>query len=215
MSDSSSSYYATWSRDEQISFWLNAYNAITIYAIVSNYPIEPGVWLSRVRFPKNSIRQIKDVWSTEYFDLAGKPRSLNQIEHEILRREFGEPRIHFALVCASVGCPPLANEPYAGDRLEAQLKRDAHGFINDRDKVYVDKEENILYASSVSRWYAEDFETVSDAAWLREYGRGDRGFLEFIARYIDDDSRDYIAANVPRIVYLDYDWSLNELVISG
>jgi hypothetical protein len=210
LSDGSSVYYDTWSRDEQIAFWLNAYNAITIYAIISSYPIDYGGWLSRVRFPKNSIRQIKDVWSREYYELAGKPRSLDEIEHEILRREFGDPRVHFALVCASGGCPLLSDEPYAGDSLNAQIERDAHRFINNRDKVYIDKRDNTLYVSSIFEWYAEDFESTSEAGWLNEYDDDDRGFLEFIARYIDDESQEYITANTPRVIYLDYDWSLNE-----
>ncbi len=210
LSDSSSVYYDTWSNDEQMAFWLNAYNAITIYVIVSNYPIESGGWLSRVRFPKNSIRQIKDVWSTEYYELAGKPRSLDEIEHEILRREFGDPRVHFALVCASRGCPLLSSEAYAADSLNAQLERDAHRFINDRGKVYMDKKETTLYVSSIFKWYAEDFEHSSEADSLNEYNKGDWGFLEFIARYVDDESRDYIIANTPKVRYLDYDWSLNE-----
>lgn len=142
--DSSAPYYEEWDRDTRIAFWINAYNAITIHAIVINYPIEYGSLISRIRFPRNSIRQIKDVWSTPYFELAGQPRTLDEIEHRILRAEFGDPRIHFTLVCASIGCPLLAGEAYSGRRLGERLDEDADRFANDREKVRIDTESNKL-----------------------------------------------------------------------
>jgi hypothetical protein len=202
--------YEAWDRETKIALWINAYNAITIYGIVKNYPIEYGGFLARRRFPQSSIRQIGDFWDTEFSDVMGGKVTLNDIEHEILRKEFGDPRIHFSLVCAAMGCPLLSGEAYTGERLDGQLEDDARRFINNSDKVRLDREENRIYLSSIFKWYAEDFSYEGDEEWVTRYNKSHRGVISTVVRYIDGDSAEYIRASSPKIEFLDYDWSLNE-----
>lgn len=212
LKDSSALHYDTWDRQTQMAFWINAYNAVTMYAIITNYPIQYGGLIARLRFPKSSIRQIKRVWATPYFELAGRSRSLDEIEHGILRGTFDDPRIHFALVCASIGCPVLRREAYAGERLESQLEDDTRRFIEDTAKVRLDREGNNLYVSSIFDWYAEDFRSDAPPAWLEPYDKKYRGFMAFLVEYLDEDVKEHIGREQPRIEFLEYDWSLNDMV---
>jgi hypothetical protein len=214
LSDSSAVHYKTWSREARMAFWINAYNAVTIYAIVTNYPIEGGGFVSKKRFPQNSIRQIKDVWDTEYMELAGRPVTLNEIEHDILRKEFADARIHFALVCASRGCPLLSDDAYIAESLDDMLEQDAVRFVNDGDKVRVNITKGRLYASEIFDWYAEDFTLEGEEIpeWLEAYKKKTRGFVSFISPRVDVQTRNAIETRGLKVTYLDYDWSLNELV---
>jgi hypothetical protein len=199
-----------WERDAKIAFWVNAYNAITIHGIVSHYPIEYGGPIARIRFPKSSIRQIAGFWDTAFVRLMGGGITLDDIEHEILRKEFDEPRIHFSVVCAAMGCPVLSSDAYQGRLLDQQLERDARRFINDKDKVRLDVPATKLYVSSIFKWYAEDFRTGSQDRWLQEYPARYRGFMHTVAGYVRRDERDFIIDHRPRLEFLDYDWALNE-----
>ncbi|NIA31310.1 MAG: DUF547 domain-containing protein [Actinobacteria bacterium] len=104
--------FPTWSENEKKAFWINVYNAVTIEGILRNYPIPWGGFLAKRRFPQSSIRQISKFWDTPFVRIMGKEITLNEIEHEILRKKFADPRIHFALVCASIGCPVLEDHAF-------------------------------------------------------------------------------------------------------
>ena len=233
----SASDYESWSREERMAFWINAYNAVTIHGILLNYPIQPGGFFARRRFPQSSIRQIKDFWDTEFIELAGRSVTLDEIEHEELRGEFKDPRIHFSIVCASAGCPVLSGSAYTAERLNEQLSRDAIRFIADPGKVRLDRENNVLYVSEIFKWYREDFhqwersawesfaaddQKPADAtagssvkapvlpAWLKRYGKNIRGFVKFIVDYAPSDISEYIVDRSPELKYIEYDWTLNE-----
>ena len=118
-------------KNEQLAFLINDYNGSTIFGITENYPIEYGGILSRIRFPKSSVRQIKDFWNTVYVKVMGKEITLDHIEHKIVRKKFDEPRIHFALVCASLGCPKLLDEAYLPESLDDQLETVTADFVNE------------------------------------------------------------------------------------
>ena len=138
-------------------------------------------------YPKNSIRQISGVWDRLKFTVVGEKMTLEHIEHKILRVRFNEPRIHMALVCAAMGCPPPRNEPYVGDRLDQQLDDQTHRFLGNRDNFRIDRKENVVHLSSIFKWFAEDF--VETYAPARNLGRHDEevsAVLNFIARYLDD-----------------------------
>ena len=107
-----------WEARDRMAFWINAYNLFTLRAIVDHYPIR-GSWFSRA--PRNSIRQIDGVWTTLKWRAAGRDVTLDQIEHGILRPEFGDARVHMAVNCASKSCPPLRGEPYLAADLDRQL----------------------------------------------------------------------------------------------
>ena len=169
------------SRDEQMAFYLNLYNAFTLKAIIEHYPVK-------------SIKNISGVWDKLEFPVAGSNLTLNQIEYQILRKQFKEPRVHFALVCASTSCPELRSQPFSGKNLDQALDEEASKFINDKTKVRLDKEKGILYVSSIFKWFREDFGDVE----------------EFIAGYLPREDKLFILENKPKIRYLRYDWSLND-----
>ena len=168
------------SRNEKIAFYINAYNALTLRIITVHYPVK-------------SIKDIPGVWDKLKFKVAGRELTLGYLEHEILRKEFKEPRIHFALVCASIGCPELADQPFTGKDLNAQLDKQAQKFINNKSKVRLDRKNNIFYLSSIFKWFKEDFGDV----------------IAFIGRYLPEDEANLISDEYPRIKYLSYDWLLN------
>ena len=205
--------FDTWTDGEKIAFWINAYNGLTLKAIIDHYPIKPS-FVASLRFPKNSIRQIPGVWDTLKFRVMGRDMTLDGIEHANLRRHFNEPRIHMALVCAAMGCPPLRNEPYASDRLDSQLDDQTRRFLSDPLKFRIDRESGRVYLSSIFKWFGDDF--------VRTYGiddkftghkRADRSVLNFIGKYLDERDREYLSTGEYKIEYLDYDWSLNEQAI--
>ncbi len=148
--------YIKWSNKDKIAFWINAYNGLTLKAIIDNYPIKSSFFKSRI-YPKNSIRQISGVWDKKKYKVMGKDRTLEQIEHEILRKQFKEPGIHVALVCAAMGCPPLRNKPYAGDRLEEQFDDQTRRFLSDPTKFKIDRENGKVSLSPIFKWFGSDF----------------------------------------------------------
>ncbi|MEG3977395.1 DUF547 domain-containing protein [Microcoleus sp. herbarium8] len=181
--------------DARLALWLNAYNAIAISQVLEVYPIasiRPKIlgipnWLAFLDFftRSNSI-------------IGGKKYSLNQIEHAILRPEFAEPRIHFALVCAALGCPLLRRGAYFPESVRAQLEADTSSFIRNPDKVRYDSAKKTLYLSKIFEWYGEDF--VQAAGSVAKYVGGYLG--PEVA--VDDEWA---------IVFLPYDWSLNQVEI--
>jgi len=202
--------YDGWKEPARIAFWLNAYNACTLKAIIDHYPIQSSFFAS-LHYPKNSIRQISGVWDKLEFSIMGQPMMLDGIEHGTLRKEFHEPRIHMALVCAAMGCPPLRNEPYAGDRLGEQLDDQARRFLSNPAKFRIDAQGGTVYLSSIFKWFGEDF----TAKFGVEQGYGDhsaaqRAVLHFISGYVSKEDADRLSSGDYSISCLDYDWSLNE-----
>lgn len=183
--------------EESLALLINLYNALAIQQVLKLYPIDSilpkllGVpnWFSFWRFFNRSL-----------YPLNGQLVSLDGIEHGILRPQFKEPRIHFALVCASGGCPILRNEAYWPDIVEAQIETDAHRFIHNPEKVCYDAEAGVLYCSKTFKWYGEDF--------LR------------VAASVPDYVGAYLAPSPPlsaltKVEYLPYDWGLNQQTPEG
>ena len=141
-----------WTREERLAFWINAYNLFTLQAIVDHYPIRAG-WFTLG--PRNSIRQIAGVWDRLTWRVAGRSVTLDDIEHRIIRPEFKEPRIHFAVNCASIGCPPLRSEPYRASSLGAQLDANARSYLASPQGLRVDA--GALVVTSILKWYGDDF----------------------------------------------------------
>ena len=174
------------SRDERFAFYINLYNAWTIKLILTGYP---------------GVTSIKDLggflstpWKKKIVRSDGQVLTLDQVEHEILRPEFKDPRVHFAINCAALSCPPLASEPYRGDSLNQQLDAAATAFINRSDRNYL--EDETLHVSRIFKWFSEDFGgAVVD--FVLKYAKGD--LLSQLQQKHDD----------LRVKYLSYDWSLN------
>ncbi len=202
--------YSGWDEQKKIAFWLNAYNGFTLKAIIDHYPIKSSFFKARL-YPKNSIRQISGVWDKLKFPVMGRKRTLDEIEHEILRKEFNEPRIHMALVCAAMGCPPLRNEPYTGELLDEQLNDQASRFLKNPLRFRVDRKKKRVYLSPIFKWFGEDFiRTYGTDHKFRNYDKDERAVLNFVSGYLSEEIQNYLTDQELSVKHLDYDWSLNE-----
>lgn len=204
------SEYNSWNEPTKIAYWCNAYNICTLKAIVDHYPIKAG-WISGLRFPKNSIRQISGVWDTLKWGAMGQKVTLSEIEHEILRVKFTEPRIHFAINCASVGCPPLRNEPFYEHKLEVQLVDQVNRFLANPQNYHIDQKDNRVFLSSILSWFGKDFEkTNATKGKFLHLGDTEHAVIDFISNYVSEEDFNYLKSQKYDISYTDYDWSLNE-----
>lgn len=202
--------YEKWDRKDKIAFWLNVYNGLTLKAIIDHYPIKASLFKSLI-YPPNSIRQIPGVWDKIRFDVMGRKLTLGDIEHKILRIKFAEPRIHMAMVCAAMGCPPLRNEPYVGAKLDEQLDDQTRRFLANPEKFRIDRSEDRLYISPIFKWFAGDFvKSYSPEANIRERDKQESAVLNFVASYLTETDRNYVLGGQYDVKYLKYDWSLNE-----
>jgi hypothetical protein len=178
------------SREAQLAFWINAYNAVTVKGILREYP---------TKSIRNHTAKIAgyNIWKNLILPVGGQSYSLDAMEHQVLRK-MGEPRIHFAIVCASIGCPRLLNEAYMADRLDEQLTRNTKAFFADPSKLVVDPRTSTIYASPILDWFADDFGTDT-AARLRN-----------LAPYLPPSAQELAARRSTRLAFLDYDWGLND-----
>ena len=181
--------FETWPRDERMAFLINAYNAFTVEKILTRYPDIASIW----DFGKLFGNPFKD----EFFVLLGARRSLDWIEHETLRKHYRDPRIHYAVNCASVGCPMLREEAYTAERLQAQLEGQARRFLSDRSRNRM--RDGRLEVSKIFDWFREDFEPR----------------LQYFARHaalLTHDAKEHnaISEGRVRLAFLDYDWTLND-----
>jgi hypothetical protein len=207
--------YDKWNMEEKVALWLNAYNALTLKTIVDNYPIKSSFFRSRI-YPKNSIRQIPGVWNKIKFNVMGQNLTLDHIEHEILRKKFNEPRIHMAMVCAAMGCPPLLNKPYFAQRLNEQLEGRIRRFIANPAKFRIDRNAGVVYLSPIFKWFKGDFiNKYAPDKNISSHGKEISAVLNFISGHLEKPDREYLLAGDFKIKYLKYDWSLNEQQIKG
>ena len=175
--------FKTFSTKEKLSFWINAYNAYTLKIVIDHYPV-------------NSIKEIKSgwfssgPWSKEFIPLFKDRISLDHIEHEVVRKQFNEPRIHFALNCASIGCPSLLQVAFTASKLEEQLEQSATHFLKNKDKNFV--EGSTLHVSKIFKWYGDDFDS--------QFG----SFVNYIIQTLNLPKKKY------QTQYNNYDWKLNE-----
>ncbi|MFP6582033.1 MAG: DUF547 domain-containing protein [Candidatus Hydrogenedentota bacterium] len=203
--------YDGWSTETKMALWINAYNAITLKAIIDHYPIEKGGLINSIRYPKNSIRQIDGVWKKHTTRVAGRTVTLDAIEHDILRKEFEDPRIHVAIVCASVSCPPLLDEAFVAERLNAQLDDQSVQFFAGKKWFRIDSDKNKVYLSAILDWFDEDFVGHYNAGnTISDHGKKKGAILDFARTYAHDHQAEYLTTATYKVSFLDYDWSLNE-----
>ena len=174
-----------WTNDQQLAYWINAYNAFTTQLIIRNYPLQG------IKNIKNGIPFVNSVWDIKFIKIEDQTYDLNNIEHGILRTHFHEPRIHFAVNCASISCPKLRNEAYTANKINAQLHDQAVYFINNRDKnLFITANE--IKISKIFSWFKGDFTKEGD-------------LIDFINTYaIIKVSAD------AKIEHMDYNWGLND-----
>jgi len=189
--------------DERLAFWINAYNALTIRAVLDTLPQDQTAW------PEYSIQDQrvgeKTLWKGVSFKVGGKMLTLDGIEHSVLRKQDGlrDPRIHLALVCAARGCPPLRNRAFTGERVKTQLTDVVNRFLRDEARCRIDSEAGVIYLSKVFEWYADDFVDLTFSP------RAD-SVVVFLAMSARDGSlARTLRSGDLEIRYLDYDWKLN------
>ena len=166
----------TWSKDQKMAFWINAYNALTIQLIVDRYPI-------------SSIKDIYSPWNIKVITIAKKSLSLNNIEHDILRK-MGDPRIHFGIVCASISCPKLQNEAFSKQNINRLLNKASKEFLADTTKNNITT--NSVELSKIFKWFTKDF-------------KQEGSLIDFLNRYTD-----ITIASDATISFKDYNWGLND-----
>jgi hypothetical protein len=195
---------------EQIAFWVNAYNALTLKVIIDHFPIKSSFFRS-LSYPKNSIRQIGGVWDKISFTVLGDNYTLNQIEHEILRQKFSEPRIHMALVCAARSCPNLRQEPYEGNKLDFQLETQTRTFLSREKNYFIDRKKKTIYLSSIFKWFGEDFVDIyKPTEGFSNLNPSEKAVLYFVSLHVPEEDKRYIKNASYSVRYTKYDWSLNE-----
>lgn len=172
-----------WTEEEQLAYWINAYNAFTVKLIADNYP------LKSIKSIVDGLPMVNSPWDIKFFKIGNVSFDLNTIEHEILRKQFNEPRMHFAINCASFSCPKLRNEAYVATIIETQLEEQTRDFINSADKNSINEKETKL--SKIFNWFQSDFGEKSMV-------------LDFIKTYEPSLNE----AN--KIEYMEYSWALNE-----
>ena len=180
--------FKSWTRENQLAFLINLYNAATLRLIIDHYPI-------------SSIKKIghvfKGPWDQPVVRLFGKTTTLDHVEHGILRKQYPDPRIHFALVCAARGCPPLREEPYIGERLDRQLTDQGKAFLRNSDKNSVDLKNQVIYLSPIFKWFEADF--TQKAPSVRA----------FVAPFFRPEDSRALQKGIWKIKFTEYDWSLN------
>jgi hypothetical protein len=189
-----------WTKDAQLAFLINAYNAFTVELILTAYP--------KLKSIKDLGSVFKSPWKQEFFQLFGKPSYLDHIEHDLIRApgRYDEPRIHVAVVCASIGCPQLREEAYVAERLDAQLDDAMRRFLSDRSRNRYNAKKDKLEVSRIFDWYGQDF------------SQGNKGYTsvaQTLGRYAEqlaDDAKgqEKVREGKLKIDFLNYDWALND-----
>ena len=188
--------FAGFSRTQQMAFLINAYNAFTVELILTEYP---------------KLKSIKDLggvftspWKKSFYKLLGEPRNLDWIEHEQLRPRYNDPRVHTAIVCASIGCPALKPESYTADKLDEQLEDGMRRFLGDRTRNRASAGK--LEVSSIFKWFRGDFEKGHQG-----FHRLEDVFARYAAQLSSDAAvQEQLKARQLAPEFLDYDWSLND-----
>lgn len=185
LSSVSQQQFNGFTKPRQLAFLINAYNGYQLKLVIDNYPI-------------GSIKDVgnffRSPWDIEFFQLFGDDASLNLIEHGMIREQFNEPRIHFAVNCASISCPPLQRVAFQAVQLDEQLEAATVNFLNDKSVNRVDPNSNRLLVSKIFDWYGEDFDDVT-------------AFILSKMQGVESSNQAF------KLDYLDYDWGLNQLVI--
>ena len=176
----------SWPKNDQIAYWINAYNAFTIQLILDNYPVSSIKDIGA----KIQIPFVNTPWDIKFIKINNEEYDLNNIEHNILRKNFDEPRIHFAIVCASYSCPVLRREAYTGLKLEEQLSEQARIFLSDETKNQI--KENQVKVSKIFNWFKGDFTKNGT-------------LIDFLNKYAPVQ-----ISEKAKISNMPYDWSLNE-----
>jgi len=196
-----------WSKPQQMAFLINAYNAFTIEKILTRYPDIESIW----DFGKIFGNPFKD----RFFTLLGKEGTLDRIEHETLRKQgvYDDPRVHFAVNCASIGCPMLREEAYVAGRLDAQLEEQARRFLSDRSRNRYSAPKGALEVSKIFDWFKEDWQSgyrgfTGEASPVQSREQYFGRYAKLLADAPGDQK--LLEDGKASIGFLEYDWTLND-----
>jgi hypothetical protein len=212
--------YASWPSQEQIAYLLNAYNAYVLETVVDRYPIKGSSFLRKLSAPRRfalpaaSIRHVDGAFDGILHKVAGQEITLDGIEHETLRARYTEPRVHFALACAAVSCPPLREEAYRGDRLDAQLDDQGRRFLSDPRLNRFEIERAQVYLSKIFDRCGEDFLQFAGESGYQGDERIN-GVLSFVSRYLLDRVVEFLESGEYQVRFLSFDWTLNDQAIAA
>ena len=201
--------YAGWSREARMAFWLNAYNAIVLQAVVGHYPIRGR----SDEYPPNSIRQVPGVFDRVRHAVAGRNVTLDQIEKTILP-EFKEPRLYLALGRGAVGSGRLRSEAYTGERLARQLDDVQAEFVNEQTMLKIDRGAGLMAVTPILSWHADEFVAAYDPGASGPFATRspiERALIAFIAPHLLPLEREFVNRNQFRLEYETFDWRLNDL----
>ncbi len=199
--------YQRFTDNEKKALWINAYNAITIKVVLDHYPIKG----TKPYYPANSLRQIPDVWEEFRYRVAGKEVDLYTIEHEMIRKQFQDPRMHFAVVCASKGCPPLLDRAYVAETVDKDLDEAARRYFSLSRNIQYDPDKKEVRVSQLFRWFPLDF------AGAAGFGKmpfppptDDTIVLSYVLSMAPPEVKGKLSEKDTRVMYLLFDWSLND-----
>jgi hypothetical protein len=205
--------YITWSKNEKIAFWINAYNICTLRGIIENYPINPSRFML-LFYPANSVMHIDGLRDKTYFMIMGIQYTLEEIERDVLLGRFTEPRACFAVCYGTIGGAPLRAEPYVGKVLDKQLEEQLKNYFAKADAFKIDSTKAIVYLSPVFKMYK-----WRQDAFIAGYGTNklfreredfDRAVLNFVKDYISHQNAEFLKRKQYSIEYTKYNWQLNE-----
>lgn len=184
--------------EAKTAFYINAYNAITLLSVTEKYPVK-------------SIKDISGVWNKRKWTVAGQELTLDDIEHKRLRKELSEARIHFAVNCASIGCPPLAPVPYLPHSLSDQLDESCRAYFNDTTLTWLDSRAKKLYTSKIFDWFGGDFKSFPLGPGLnKSLSKKEAAIVSFIASFLPEKKAAQLLSQTRSLKYLSYDWGLND-----
>jgi len=200
------------SQAQQMALWINAYNAGTLKLLLDYYPIQRTSFLGYLH-PTNSIRQISDAWDREQVEVGATRQTLNQIAHEILRKDFQDPRVLFALASGARGSPALASHAYTGKHLERQLESAVRAFLDDPSRGFrLDRKARRVWLSRLFLWYGKDFvpaHAKGPLAGARSFSETEAAVLHFVRARRPAAEQAILDSGDFSLRYLDYDWLLN------
>lgn len=203
----SADQYNRFNDNEKKALWVNAYNALIIRIVLDHYPIHG----SKTYYPPDSARQIPNLWEAYRFKVAGRDVNLYDIEHKIIRKDFKDPRMHFVVVCASRGCPSLKSSAYTAATMERDLDAAARKFMTDTKHVEFDSEHKLLKVSKLFEWFPLDFAPPAGSKLPATPLSDDEIVLSYALSFAPQEiQKDFADPKQIHVMYMEYDWSLND-----
>ncbi len=204
--------YEKWSEPEKLAFWINTYNLKMLDVIVRNYPIDSSWWL-RLTWPPSDIRHIDGIWGKYRFIVMDEEFTLGEVERRVFRKTFGDPRAFLAILYPARSGPDLSRQPYQGPTLDRQLDEQVRTFLSSDKGVRIDRGAGVVYLSALFKpsWRGKDFVgRYGTEKKFKDHPPETRAVLNFLTRYLSRDDVHYLEVENYTLVYMNFDWRLND-----